>query len=357
MNKFNKKICDSIFSKSNVEKFKNKTILITGANGLIGGFLSEYFNYLNQEKDCNIKLLLTSKSNKFEAYRLQHIIDNKNVTYESLDLSTKTLGYSILNHKIDYCFYCAGYAQPSKFMSDSYSTLSINVVGLHNVLENIFKQNKLAKILYLSSSEIYSNNDTSESHKEEDMINFTFGNKRNCYILGKLSGENIINEFYNKGYNVKSARVSLCYGPGVSIDDTRVMSELVNKAIENNNIKLFDEGSAFRCYLHISDCCVMLLNIINGKESVYNIGGKEETTIYEMASIIGNNFDKSVIKGKIQNTVSSTAPKKVWISLNRYEQEFKKLKLKSFKEGLLEFINWYKLEKQIANIDPSLQTR
>ena len=118
MNKFIENVCDSIFSNGDMEEFKNKTILITGANGLIGGLLSEYFNYLN-------------------------------VTYESLDLSMKTQGDSILDHKIDYCFYCAGYAQPSKFMSDFYSTLSINLVGLHDTLESIFIQNKHAKVLYL----------------------------------------------------------------------------------------------------------------------------------------------------------------------------------------------------------------
>lgn len=360
MDKFTKNICDSIFEKNSVEDFKNKTILITGANGLIGGFLSDYFNYLNTKKDYNIKLLLTSKSDKLSAYRLYHIIDNPNVTYDSIDLSVdkgpQTLK-SILDNKIDFCFYCAGYAQPLKFMSDSYSTLAINIIGLHNILTSVYKNNNLAKVIYLSSSEIYTNNNTLDSHKEDDDVNFVFNNKRNCYILGKLSGENIIKEFHNKGYNAKSARVSLCYGPGVSLDDTRVMSELVNKAIEKDNIKLFDDGSAYRCYLHISDCCAMLLNIVNGKESVYNIGGKEETTIYDMAKIIGNKFNKNIIKGKIQNKISSSAPKKVWVSLNRYENEFGPLNLKPFKEGLVEFIDWYKLEKQMANIDPYLQTR
>ena len=347
MNKFIENVCDSIFSNGDMEEFKNKTILITGANGLIGGLLSEYFNYLNEEKNYNIKLLLTSKSSKPKAYRLLHILNNKNVTYESLDLSMKTQGDSILDHKIDYCFYCAGYAQPSKFMSDFYSTLSINLVGLHDTLESIFIQNKHAKVLYLSSSEIYANNNTSESHKENDVINFSFDNKRNCYILGKLAGENIINGIRDKGFDSKSSRVSLCYGPGVSMDDTRVMSELVSKAMTNDNINLFDDGSAYRYYLHISDCCNMLLNIINGKQSVYNIGGKEETTIYNMAEIIGSEFKKNIIKGKSQNNVSSSAPKKVWISLKRYEDEFGSLNLKPFKEGLLEFINWYIIEKQI----------
>ena len=98
MNKFIENICNSIFSNGRMKEFKNKTILITGANGLIGGLLSEYFNYLNKEKNYNIKLLLTSKSSRHKAYRLQHILNNKNVIYESLDLSLKTQDSLILNH-------------------------------------------------------------------------------------------------------------------------------------------------------------------------------------------------------------------------------------------------------------------
>ena len=50
------------------------------------------------------------------------------------------------------------------------------------------------------------------------------------------------------------------------------MSDLTKKAMKNNVIDLFDDGSSFRKYQHISDCCVMLFNIlIRGKHSVYNI--------------------------------------------------------------------------------------
>jgi len=349
MDKFTKSICNSILKTFNSELFKNKTILITGANGLIGGFLSEYFNYLNIKKNYNIKLLLTSKSNQQDAYRLQHIIDNENVFYESIDLSAGSLSYkTFLTDKIDFCFYCAGYAQPSKFMSNLHSTMAINITGLHNTLNNIFINNKSAKVLYLSSSEVYANNDTDISHQETDIIKFDATNKRNCYILGKLSGETIVNEFRNQGFDAKSARVSLCFGPGVSLDDTRVMSEIVSKATNDEKIiKLFDEGSAYRRYLHISDCCVMLLNILNGTHSVYNIGGKEETTIYEMAKIIGDHFDKDIKKGKSTNTISTSAPNKVWISMGRYENEFGTIQLKSFKDGLIEFMNWYVNKKRI----------
>ena len=57
MNKFLTKSMEKIFNTlgSNLDEFKDKTILITGANGLIGGFLSEFFIYLNDDHDFSCK--------------------------------------------------------------------------------------------------------------------------------------------------------------------------------------------------------------------------------------------------------------------------------------------------------------
>ena len=60
MNKFLTKSMQKIFTtlNSNLDEFKNKTILITGANGLIGGFLSDFFVYLNDEHDFNCQFII-----------------------------------------------------------------------------------------------------------------------------------------------------------------------------------------------------------------------------------------------------------------------------------------------------------
>ena len=64
------------------------------------------------------------------------------------------------------------------------------------------------------------------------------------------------------------------------------------------------------------------------------MGGKEETTIYDMAKIIGNRFDKEIVKGKVNNDVASSAPKKVSISLDRYEDEFGDFEFTTFEDGM-----------------------
>ena len=46
MNKYVLKTSHEIIDRCDISSFKNKTIMITGANGLIGGFLTDFFHYL-----------------------------------------------------------------------------------------------------------------------------------------------------------------------------------------------------------------------------------------------------------------------------------------------------------------------
>ena len=222
------------------------------------------------------------------------------------------------------------------------TTLLLNSYGVSNTFESVFS-NPTATCIYLSSSEIYAASDKQAAHTELDNISIDLNNKRNFYILGKVNGELIVNNLRNLGYNAISARVSLCYGPGVLEDDSRVLSELVQKALDpNDTIQLIDDGSAIRRYLHVSDFTLMLLNItLNGTQPVYNICGEEECTIYELAKIIGSSVNKEIIKGKSNNIISISAPTIVWNSLERYKNEFGSFQLKSIDDGVNEFIAWY----------------
>ena len=341
MNKFLTKSMEKIFNTlgSNLDEFKDKTILITGANGLIGGFLSEFFMYLNDEHDFNSKLVLTSLSD--DPKRLGNLIYRKDVQYYSRDLTNDSWFFD----EIDFCIYCAGYAQPNKFLSDAEKTYQLNVDAMVRTFQSVMFERKKSKMLFISSSEVYALNDITKPHCETDELKLDLWHKRAPYIIGKVTGEYNVGLLREKEFDVKSARVSLCYGPGHVMEDTRVMSELTLKGIENETINLFDDGSAFRKYQHISDCCIMLINILlKGKHEVYNVGGKEETTIYDMAKIIGDRFGKEVVKGKVNNDVASSAPKKVSISLDRYEEEFDEFEFTTFKSGMENYLNWYEGE-------------
>jgi dTDP-glucose 4,6-dehydratase/UDP-glucuronate decarboxylase len=337
---FSKNEYSRILKQVDTLKLKDTSVLITGANGLIGGFLADFFSYLNDEYDYNIKIILTSLSKN--PSRINHLLNSPNITYIDTDLSKDD---KLNLSKIDFCFYCAGYAQPSKFLAQSISTLRLNTIGVSNIFNDIFEINPKATCVYLSSSEVYSASTKQDAHCETDPINIDMSNKRNFYILGKVSGEMIVNKLRENGFNAISARVSLCYGPGVLQDDSRVLSEIVQKSLsDSETIQLFDDGSASRRYLYITDFTTMLLNIaLYGTYNTYNLAGEEECSIFELASIVGEATNKSIQKGKSSSIVSATAPKVVWNSLERYKSEFGYVETKLLKDGVSEFLTWYKM--------------
>ena len=77
--------CARIIDRVDLRDFKGQTILVTGANGLIGSFVADLCCFLNDVFSYNIKLYLTSFSKKEKAKRILHCIERKDVKYFSWD--------------------------------------------------------------------------------------------------------------------------------------------------------------------------------------------------------------------------------------------------------------------------------
>jgi dTDP-glucose 4,6-dehydratase/UDP-glucuronate decarboxylase len=340
--------CIRLKEEIKLEKFKNSTILITGANGLIGGFLADLFCHLNDFEDYRISLYLTSYSKKSKASRIEHLVERSDVNYFSWDCS-KPLKVQKIPKKIDYLFFCSGYGQPSKFLKNNVKTSLINIVGIEALLSHMSKTGG-GNALFLSTSEIYGDVPPDKLPTPEDYGGYyNLQNNREAYKMSKKMGEVICKE-YNcfDNINVKIARVALTYGPGSLLNDQRVMQEFIFKANFNKKIKMLDEGNSIRNYLYITDSVKILLNIIkDGKHLVYNVGGTEEPiSIYDLALKIGQIFKVPVIKGQITNKENKSAPKNVRLKMDRYKNEFSdNNSFINLNEGIKNVIKWYKFQE------------
>ena len=141
------------------------------------------------------------------------------------------------------------------------------------------------------------------------------------------------------------ARVALTYGPGTLTSDDRVLQNFIVNGQRNGKIQLLDDGSAIRNCLYIADCLEMMLNItLCGNQKVYNIGGEhEQVTIFELASIVADEIKVEVIKGESAKADEiKFAPKRVILSLDRYNTEFGPLKDPvKLRSGVKNVVSWY----------------
>ena len=316
-----------------LSKLKDKTILITGASGLVG--LHMLSSLKKSQKEYNLTIYTWTRNS----------VDMFNETFNNctkiIGDITDTTTYQTLP-KFDYIIHAAGYGQPLVFLADKIKTIEINTTVTIKLLE-LLKED--GTFLFISSSEVY--NGLFKFGLTEDEIGSTNSqHPRAAYIDAKKCGEVICDAYREKGRNVKVARLSIAYGPGTRLGDTRVINSLIDKGLNNDQIELMDDGSALRTFCYISDVVEMLWNItLNGKDFIYNVGGVDSLSIFDLASKIGLLLDKKVTRPMINNELVGN-PRLVNLSIDKYIKEFGDKEFVSMDLGLANTIKW---QKQLYN--------
>lgn len=322
-----------IYNVIDFEKLRNKSILVTGATGLVGLFFIASLK--NVKNELNIKI--TAWVNRDIPKYLDSVFEECDIIKGDICI------YNDINQRFDTIIHSAGYAQPSKFLDDKLTTLRINSM----VTDKLFNLlNDGGSFLFVSSSELYSGLNTTEI--SEGMIGTTnTDHPRSCYIEGKRCGEAICNVYALQGYNVKIARLSLAYGPGTKIDDTRVISQIISRGMRDKTVELFDNGAAMRKYCYVTDAVEMMWNILlNGTDTIYNVGGHDYVSIAELATLITQYMNIPLVFPKEDHLVSGS-PALVNISCKKYEMEFEKKNYVSLTDGISVNIKWI---ESITNI-------
>ena len=323
-----------VLDKSSTASLKNKSILITGASGLIGTYLLAcLFHGANSKKNkFKVNILIHSDLPEF----MTPLIKFLNCNIFQGDITDNDFVKSL--PKVDYIIHAAGYGQPGKFMADPIKTLKINTVATFELFKHLKKN---GSFLFLSTSEVYSGL-IKPPFNESQMGNTNTTHPRASYIEGKCIGETICNEYRKLGVDAKSARVSLVYGPGTKPKDARVLNNFIEKALTKGEIELLDRGEAKRTYCYISDAAEMFWKILFfGKEPLYNVGGTFRVTIAELAQLIAKQTGVPVKFPKVSRGLRS-APDDVYLDLTKIKKEFKKVNFTPLDKGLKTTIEWQK---------------
>lgn len=248
------------------EKLQNKTVLITGASGMIGSYLVRSLMKVNEIKGYNIHIIgVVRNVNKVEA----DIREDANVEILSHDV-TKPME---LAQDVHYIIHAASPASPLIMKDDPVGTVAANTLGAFYTL--MLAQEKHAEgYMFMSSREIYGQPGPDQEMFREDTYGFVDPlDPRSCYPEGKKAAETMCASFRAQyGLNTVIARPAHTYGPGMSIYDGRVQADFLKNIIHNEDIIMKSEGAAIRTYTYISDVAAgIFYALLNGEETVYNI--------------------------------------------------------------------------------------
>ncbi len=258
------------------EKLKDKTLLITGANGFISYYLVAAMMLRNDLYQDNIKVIGIVRNAANAEKKFGYLAKRKDLTLIVQDICDSI----DITATVDYVIHAASQASAYYFENDPVGTIDANLSGTSNVLK-LAKEKNAAATLFISSLKVYGQvTDGSSTLKEEKIGYIDQTDYKNCYAIGKRASETLCASYCKQyGTNVKIARPSYIYGPS-SLDDDRVWAQFIANVVKGESILLKSNGGAYRSFCYVTDTVTALLFILLNGENVnpYNIAATHSNT-------------------------------------------------------------------------------
>ncbi|MBT3720051.1 NAD-dependent epimerase/dehydratase family protein [archaeon] len=327
------------------EKFSGKTILITGGAGFLGQYFISVFDYLNKntfKTPCKI-----ISADNFITGIKYWVDDNENFKSIKHDVKEPL----IIDEPIDYIIHAAGIASPKFYRIYKIETIDVATLGTKNMLE-LAKEKEVESIIVFSSSEVYGDPDprfipTPETYNG----NVSCTGPRSNYDESKRLSEALSVAYYETFETpVKLIRPFNVYGPGIRLDDARVVPNFVSYALEGKAIPVYGLGNHSRTFCYITDAMTGFFKVLLSKyegES-FNVGDDNfEVSIKELAQITkevyeentGKKVEISHVQG-MNDAYASADPKRRCPDLTKVKTKTGYSPKVDIKTGIKRFLLW-----------------
>lgn len=311
--------------------WKNKKVLVTGGKGFVGSFVAKIL----REKGAIVTI--TSYKNQVEEKKEATINVKKADLNELSDCLNITQDQEIVFH---FAALDGGVMFKKSHTAEIFRT---NLQMTLNILEAC-KQNKVQRVLLMSSIDIYPPNDKA-SINEKDGYLYASVKHLTGYAWAKMAGE-IGGSLYEEQYGLKVAiiRAANLYGPGDYFENerARVIPNFISQAFKNEDIHIIGSGEQKRSFLFISDFAQAALAAVEdyAVSDPINIASSNYIAIKDLAKMIidlvGSNSKIILEKNDI------ILPKNRRISISKAKQKLHFEEKISLVSGLKKTIEFYK---------------
>jgi UDP-glucuronate decarboxylase len=248
-------------------------ILVTGGSGFIGSNLTERLLSLGHQVLVIDNFYTSDKKN------IQSLIDNPNLEVVRHDVTNP---YSA---EVDAIYHLACPASPVHYQRFPVQTIKTCILGSINMLD--LAQRLEVPILLSSTSEVYGD-PTVSPQNEEYWGNVNPIGIRSCYDEGKRAAETLFFDYHRQyNVNIKVARIFNTYGPNMSPNDGRVVSNFIVQALRSEDITIYGDGNQTRSFCYVDDQVEGIFKLLHS-DYIYpvNIGNPDEITIKDFADEI-----------------------------------------------------------------------
>lgn len=331
-------------------------VLLTGGAGFLGYYLVQSLLRWNRGTEPDRRVDLT-------------VVDNfARGVPEWLDRRRGDPGLAVLEHDVSrplgaeagefaWVLHAASIASPSVYRRRPIATMDANVGGLRRLLERCREQaaagTPVRGFLFFSSSEVYGDPDPEHIPTSEDYRGrVSFTGPRACYDESKRFGETLCVNFARvHDLPVVSVRPFNNYGPGLSIDDRRVIPDFARDVLGGRDVVLLSDGSPTRTFCYAADAVVGYYRaLVRGTPGrAYNVGcDRPEISMLDLARRTADlgrelfGYEGSVVRQESEDPEYLTDnPDRRCPDIGRARDELGYAPDVSLEEGLRRSLLWY----------------
>jgi UDP-glucuronate decarboxylase len=250
-------------------------ILVTGAAGFVGSHLSRKLLEMNHEVLGVDNFYTGTRANIID------LVENRRFEIIRHDVTIP------LFVEVDAIMNLACPASPIHYQKHPVQTIKTSIMGSINMLGLAKRLN--IPILQASTSEVYGDPNVSPQN-ESYWGNVNPIGLRSCYDEGKRAAETLFFD-YHRQYKTKIqvVRIFNTYGPGMNLQDGRVVSNFIVQALQNKPITVYGDGLQTRSFCYVSDLVTALTKFIGLNDVVtgpINLGNPDEITMISLAQRI-----------------------------------------------------------------------
>lgn len=262
-------------------------VLVTGGAGFIGAVLCDSLLKEDHEVLC-LDDFRTGAPSKVEALQARY------PRFRGLDHDVRVP----VSVEVDRIYHLACPASPVHYQADPLATVEIAFLGTHQMLA--LARATGARMVHVSTSEIYGD------PREHPQAETYWGNAnpvgpRACYDEGKRVAETLCYCHWERGVDVRVARVFNTYGPGMLPDDGRVIPRFIQQALCGDPLTVYGDGTQTRSFCYIDDLIhgLRLLMAVDRAQAArgaerdeasrlrpVNLGNPHEITMLDLARTI-----------------------------------------------------------------------
>lgn len=279
------------------EKVEGKTILLSGATGMIGKCIVDLLLQCNENifLDHPVSVTALSRNEESAMQRLGEHRHKETFQYFSCDVNQGIPECG----KADYVIHAASNTHPLQYSGDPIGTITSNIIGTKNLLDYAVSH-RTERFCFVSSVEVYGENRGDTDRFKEDYLGYLDCNTlRAGYPESKRVGEALCNA-YGLAHQLDFVipRLSRVYGPTMLLSDSKAIAQFIKKAAAGEDIILKSAGMQCYSYTYALDAAMGVLTVLLKGESgeAYNVSDTEsEATLRQIAEWLAEDNHVKVI--------------------------------------------------------------